>query len=108
MSLDMAGPMFAPERRGENGPLTPKPLYHRTNKNRANGLLSSTLSSLWGGEGDGPRLVRSRPILILFVEPGMAVFEADLFAGEPHSLDVCPNIEDASIGNEEGGFFAHF
>jgi hypothetical protein len=49
-----------------------------------------------------------RPVLILFVKAGVAVFQADFFAGHPHALDARTDVENVAVGDEEGGFLAGF
>jgi hypothetical protein len=43
------------------------------------------------------RLFGWRPIFVFFAEPGMAAFQADFVAGDPHPGHVGANIENAAI-----------
>src|SRR5438105_14591548 len=47
-----------------------------------------------------------RAILIFLVKAGVAAFEADFLAGEPHAFDVGANVENVPIGGEESSFLA--
>src|SRR5437763_16583115 len=53
-------------------------------------------------------LFYSRSCLVFLVKPGVTAFEADFLPANPHPFHVAPNVQNVSIGGEEGRLLARF